>query len=308
MNGLLDQKGKVSIIIGDTYLSLYEIKNLKIDNIILTKGICGKPQVFLFNNNYLCKGEIVILKDILGFRVSQIDNKDLPLSFLGAVDNIIEIIPIQIRLAEVEYSLGQLKNIACNSIISLDKKFTYPTEVDLIANGIVIASGDLIIHNEYYGIKIKNIHFNINEKLNIRSSGNLYKFEELIIKNYDLRKPDKFSWYNYIKLKNIHSYFIEYLKLIFPEVNQYEIIEADQLAFYEAFHELKKDYNFIKIINEYRPNGHLYSNEKLFLKKNTNQLSLIEPYSPKYKIEKELKSKINQLIYNRNSELNSFII
>ena len=43
MNEFLDQKGSISAIIGEAYLSLYEIKNLKIDDIIITKSICGKP-------------------------------------------------------------------------------------------------------------------------------------------------------------------------------------------------------------------------------------------------------------------------
>ena len=98
-----------------------------------------------------------VIEDILGFRVSQIDNKDLPLSLIGAVDNIIELIQVQIKIAEVEYSLGQLKNIACNSIISLDKKLTHPAVVELIAGGIIIASGELIVYHENYGIKIKKI-------------------------------------------------------------------------------------------------------------------------------------------------------
>ena len=157
-------------------------------------------------------------------------------------------------------------------------------------------------------IKIKKIHFKISDDISIRSSGNLYKSEDIKIKNYDLTRPDIFSWDNIIKLKNIHNYFIEYLKLIFPEAKKYEVMITDQLAFYELFNEMEKDYKFIKIINEFRPNGHLSSNEKLFLKKNTNQISLIEPISPKYKLDNEVKSKINEHMLNRDHELNSFLI
>ena len=166
----------------------------------------------------------------------------------------------------------------------------------------------MIVHNENYGIKIKKIHLKISDDISIRSSGNLYKSEEIKIKNYDLTRPDIFSWDNIIKLKNIHNYFIEYLKLIFPEVKQYEVLITDQLAFYELFNEMEKNYTFIKVINEFRPNGHLYLDKKLFLKKNINQISLIEPILPKFALDDKLKSKINEFTKNRNHELNSFII
>ncbi len=289
MDAILNKRGVLSVITGNGYLSLYEANNLKKGDIIRVSSTCGKPFNVLYNGNFLCKGEICVIRDRLGFRISGFINDDQYERTPGTMDHIVEMVPVSIRVDEVELSLSELKGLVKGSFIGLEKKYNVKEDVELFVAGFPAACGKLVAIKENFGIKITKVYSNDQKKeIPMRISGNKIKPSDknYPIQTYNFMRPDKFTWEGMIKIKNIHNVFLDSLKLMMPDMKNYDILEVDQLAFHEIFNKINKNYSYLIIKDLSRPDFQGFKIEKR--SERLEQKYFIQNKNSKFPVPKDL--------------------
>ena len=65
MEGAFTKKGKLTISIGEGYLSAYEISVLKQGDIVKTTKLAGEGYSIFFNGHFLFTGEVVVISKSL---------------------------------------------------------------------------------------------------------------------------------------------------------------------------------------------------------------------------------------------------
>ncbi len=255
MNDFFNQKGTVRIILGKGYISLFEASNLKEGDVIKVSRYAGQPALLYFNNEFLCTGEILVIGDYFGFRVNRFESEPVQDSS-GIRDHIVEILPTEIQLDSIQLSLNELRGITVDSIIGLEKKYERDRNVELIAAGIPLAAGKLVYIRENFGIRITEIYNKNKEKVGMGTSG--FKIDEnsidFPVKDYDFRRPDKFTWETFVRIKEIHKLFIENLKLSIPDIKNIKVLQSDQMTFEEMFDHIQgKEFSYIIIDVELWP-------------------------------------------------------
>ncbi len=247
MKDLFKDKGTVSLNLGYGYLSPYELNNLKEGDVIKTANLAGNPFDVTFNNEFICKAEVVIMEDSFGFRVSGLKKDELKPEQPGEIDNALEVLPFTIKLDQIELSLDEIKSVREGSIVGLEKDYSLPPIVELYVMNIHVASGEFVVIDETFGIKLTKISKQSVFDAPLRSSG--YKLDvalnEYKITGYDFKRPDKFSRAQIMNFKAVQQIFLSNLNLNVPETKEYEVISVDQLAFHESYEMLQKDFSFI---------------------------------------------------------------
>jgi len=64
-------------------------------------------------------------------------------------------IDISIELGRVKLTIGELIDLRAGSVVDLDRLAGEP--VDVLANGAIIARGEVVVVNEYYSVRITDI-------------------------------------------------------------------------------------------------------------------------------------------------------
>ena len=256
MKDLFKNQGTVSLNLGYGYLSLYELNNLKEGDVIQTANLAGNPMDVTYDNQFICKAEVVVMSDSFGFRVSGFKKEDLTPEQPGIVDNAVEVIPFTIKLDQIKLDLKELKGISVGSLVGLEKEYGLPATVELYAFNTHVASGEFVVIDENYGIKLTNVSEHSSIDTPIRSSG--YKLDtsinEYSIKGYDFKRPDKFSRVQIMNFKAVQQIFLSNLVLNIPKAKGYEVTDVDQLAFNEIYKVLEKDHSFIVMDTTDHPN------------------------------------------------------
>lgn len=305
MKKFLDISGKLSVVLGKGHLSLYEITHLKKGDMFIISKQEGEPWSVYYNDHFLCQGEIVVLQNHFGVRISGFINENENINFTptGIVEDIIEMLPISLQLNQVEVSLKELKNISIGSIIELDKMHKQKKAIELIAAGIPVANGKVVIVGENFGIQIDEVYYSEKSDIPIRSSGNRVdpELSDKKIHIHDYCRPGKFTWESIQKIQDIHNTFIHTLKLLIPKTKKHKTLRVDQWAYCELWDELKKDHSFIIVETEFRP-ASLGENPRFNhpLDK-TKQKWLFQPKNLKNPMSKDLVEKIKFWFLDNNN-------
>ncbi len=140
-----------SVFVGKTKFSLYDLKNLEADDVVV------------FENSNLENMRLTINGETLDFQIRP--NMDLLIEDEnnGGADmgntnqNIWDSIEVEMsaEFDAVKISLGELKNIENGLVVDLTS--LYDNNVTLKVEGKPIASGALVIVNDRYGVKINNV-------------------------------------------------------------------------------------------------------------------------------------------------------
>ncbi|MBN2544702.1 MAG: FliM/FliN family flagellar motor switch protein [Spirochaetes bacterium] len=273
MENLFKNTCGLKVVIGTGFISMHELAHLKKGDVIRTDGTAGKPHCILINDKPLFQGEVIIINDIYGVLVSK-NSGFYPKEFIGKKNEAGEILTTEIILSDAEYQFNDIINASIYSAISLDKIFKAhdDSNVSLYIQGNKIAEGRLVIIDEYFGIEITKMLFDLtaDEKIEARSSGYMIDKNAFQIKEYDFRKPDRFTFIQILKMKDIHITALKNMKYLLPEINDYSVSTVDQLAFYEAIDLIKNDYvySIIKTGSEYRfPELLEKGNKKIIIEK-----------------------------------------
>ena len=236
MKNVFTTKGKLTLSIGEGCLSAYEVSVLKTGDIVQTTKMAGEGYSVFFNCHFLFSGEPVIIDKTLGLRVTTFSPPAVDTASPSNVDDVIEMLTFMVRLGEIEVSLSELQGVGPGTIISLDSPFSEEEDAELLVAGIPAAKGKV-------GVTYENMHLRITQvydqktdvsSLEVRSSGNLLEreYHTAYSKDYNFKRPDKFSKDAIDKMKRTHDLFVRNLRLKYRMFENYELI-GDQMSFGE---------------------------------------------------------------------------
>lgn len=142
----------VNIIVGKTRYPLYEIKNLDVGDVVVFEDSILEQLKFI-----LCGEELIInLNPNMGILMPQQENTGGD-SMAGANKNLWDSIEVDLvaQFEAIKISLGDLKKIEEGMV--MDMASLYDNKISLTVEGTTVATGDLVIVNDRYGVKINNV-------------------------------------------------------------------------------------------------------------------------------------------------------
>lgn len=234
MKNIFTEKGEFSVSIGKGYISAFEASVLKEGDILRSDQIAGNGMTASFNGEFLCRGQIAIIDDLFCFRVTETEQPVSRPEVLSNTDDIVEMLPFEMRLAGISLSIEQLKGISCGSIINLDKKYGTDEDVELYVAGQPFAIGRTSVVGENMAIRITGIFGHNYREDNVRTSGYIINENRDRVKDYNYTMPD---WFTKESLENIgivHDLFLKNLKIRVPELSGLKVRHVDQCTFQEA--------------------------------------------------------------------------
>ncbi len=242
MEDFFNEKGTLTVSMGRGYISSFEAGVLKEGDIVRTSKIAGETADAFFNGTFLCAGQIVVIDNTFGFRITDMDPsvEDYPVP--SNPDDVIEVLPTMIRLAEIKVSLSELKGISYGSIINLGVEYVTDEDSELLAAGMPIARGRMTVNGEYFAIRITSKFRTEFTESNVRTSGFIVDKSTEKIKDYNFTMPDWFTFESMQNLQSIHNLFIKNLKIRRNEFADYEVAVVDQCTFDEAVQALDQEF------------------------------------------------------------------
>ncbi len=295
MENIFNYPLNFSIEFGKGYISYDELQNLEIDQCFIINKNAGEGFFLKVNNEIICSGEMVVIYDYFGFRISNIYNKSQSNELSSHINTIEELLPFEIRFDDFHATIEDLKGISDGSIIYLDKLYDENIDAKMLVFGIPIAEGKTITVKENLGIHIKKclIKTNDNKKQTIiRNSGNryIYKTNKNLIKYYNFKKPDKVTWVFLKKFELLHQSFVNNLSQTINTYFENINVIADQMTITEYISEIKED-------------NYTYYIYKMFFPRTVNP----DKKTVEYKLFFESKYIKNKLSLDRKEKLRSFV-
>ncbi len=249
MASFLASDGVLSVSIGGGYLSAFELGTLKPGDVVRSTRQAGYPSTLRLNGFPIAPCEVVVLggseRYVFGVRVTSADAPQVQDPGPAARDDLLELLPFTVVLGSIRVPLSELRGVSRNTIISLDRVFTLEEDAELQVAGLKVADGKVVVVEEELGIRLTRVSGERFEEQNIRASGHLLGEEDARrVKDYDFRRPDKFSRVAILKLTEIHRFFLRNLAARFPLARGLTLPSAeagvDQCTFEEAQQLLEK--------------------------------------------------------------------
>jgi flagellar motor switch/type III secretory pathway protein FliN len=241
MKDIFTEKGIFHVSIGRGFISSFEASVLKPGDVVRTDQIAGTEAPAYFNGKFICAGAIVIIDEVFGLRVSEMEPSAEQPAQLSNTDDIVEILPMEVRLASIPLSITELKGISWSSFINLDKKYTSDEDVELWIAGIPFARGRTSVYGEYMAIRITTVFDHNFSESNIRASGYIVDDNKAQVKDYNYKMPDAFTWASLQNLKTVQEMFLKNLRIRHPELSGMQVTASDQCTFGEAVKWLERD-------------------------------------------------------------------
>lgn len=221
-------KGTLTVSLGEGYLSAFEVSALKPGDVIRTAKTAGTSYSVLYNGLPLAQCEGVVLGapgggSILGVRIS---DTDFPSPFgWGPVrrDEVGELLPFLVCLGSIRVSLAELYGVGANSIISLGRLFSMEEDAELLVGGYTVAAGKVAVIGEEMGLRITRLLASPSQAPTVASSGYFVErktAEAFRVKDYDFRRPDKFSMQQVIRIRDTHALFLQNLRARLPTLGE----------------------------------------------------------------------------------------
>lgn len=165
INDFLSQKTEVKLNVGYSKLRLNDIKNIEVDDIVVLEN-SNSSQMTLFYENYQTmvrvkpNPAIIIDSDFD-------DNGDNPKgdNMTGSdMYNMWDSIQVDIgaEFEKVKLSLGELKQISEGLVVDIGS--VYDNKIDLKVENKIVASGELVIINDRYGVRVSQVFTEDNEQ------------------------------------------------------------------------------------------------------------------------------------------------
>lgn len=251
------EKGEFKVVLGTGHLSLYEINRLKEGDVVTVSHRAGNPYPVYFNDNLLCHGEIVVIDNVCGVRISPRPCRDFDAPFSGVTDDVVELLPTSIVFDTIKLSVKELQGVSEGSIVYLGKK--YDEDVELQVAGVPVASGEPVTVNEKFGIRISKVYHPGKEVAEVRFSGYMVDTgsPNTGIKKVNFKRPDKLTSESIATMIVMHESFVMSLKTMDEAMHGWTVTNLDEAAFCEMYGELKNGYSFVVAGMENRAAGPL---------------------------------------------------
>ncbi|MBN2533568.1 MAG: FliM/FliN family flagellar motor switch protein [Spirochaetales bacterium] len=302
MKNFFQIKGQLSLCIGKGYLSSFEVSTLKKGDVVKSSQLAGYPYPVYFNGLFLCQGEVVVLRNLFGIRVTGLspDPYDRQGPVLAYSDDVIELLPTRIQLGTINVSLAELEHIGPGSFINLDVPYNTEQDAELLAAGIPVAAGKTIVFYENMGIRITGVYNNQFESANVRTSGFIIDSEHEEVKDYNFTRPDKFTRNTIMKIKDIHELFYKNIRVRETVFNDFTLEVVDQCTFGEAMDILSKE-DLTFIIARAAPWERNY--ERVEDKQKSKVKRILEQEGNSHPLDQETKAYIEKTLYSNGTLL-----
>jgi flagellar motor switch/type III secretory pathway protein FliN len=217
MSDFFDQKGVLTVGIGQGWLSSFEAGSLKAGDVVLTGHLAGRPSTLRFNGCEMGPCEVVVLGDVFGVRVTGTEPLGEVVAVPGTRDDFTELLPTEVVLGSIRVSPEELRGVGRNTIISLGKPWSESADAELWTAGIPFARGTVVVIEEDMGIRITQVLARPFDDPNIRASGFLLnEFSTRKVKDYDFKRPDKFTKIAIDNIFTTHCMFLRNLRIRLP--------------------------------------------------------------------------------------------
>jgi flagellar motor switch/type III secretory pathway protein FliN len=241
MSDFFNTKGTLAVSIGEGWLSSFQASTLKTGDVVRSAHIAGQPSTLFFNGMKIGMAEVVVMGEYLGARIVGAPFRGEPPVEPGIKDDVIELLPTMISLGSVKVSLKELSGIGPRSIISLGKPLSTEEDCELLVAGLPAARGRVVVLGEEMGMRITKVYGTTFKETNIRSSRFLVEkgVPEVEVKDYDFKRPDKFTRAAIMRIAEVHGYFLRNLAARLPEASAVlaagaEGMVVDQCTYGEA--------------------------------------------------------------------------
>ena len=249
MDQLLDQKKPLSLIVGSGWLSLYEAEHLEAGDVIRFDQTAGYPHRVTYNDRFFCLAEVVICWKNFGMLIVGLRDPEPPSAgFAGAAEDATEFFPVECRLASAGLSIAELRGTGPESLVIFDRGFSTEEDAELLFAGVPVARGKVGVIEENYCLRVTGVSGVVKSGAKPLSSGYRYgrNAPGMRYKDYDFRRPDKFSRSQIASMKMIHETFLRNLSLVLPGAERFEILDVDQMTWSELWPELDKGMRIVR--------------------------------------------------------------
>lgn len=147
----------VRVKVGSTKFAVNDIKKLSIGDIVVFDNSDAKTMVLYYNNivqQFLLKQNEAIILEHSEEPVEDEGEKDMDTTSITALWDSLQI-EMCAEFELIKISLGDLKNIQEGLVV--DVSSVYNNNVSLKVGEQVVAEGELVIVNDRYGVKVKNV-------------------------------------------------------------------------------------------------------------------------------------------------------
>jgi len=250
MSDFFHKKGTLTVVIGQGWLSSFEVGSLKVGDVVRTGQLAGRPAVIRYNGYEMGPCEVVIIGDLFGVRVTGTEPLGEVVPVPGTRDDLAELLPTDIVLGSIEVSPAELRGVGRNTIVSLGKPFDESADAELWAAGSPLARGKVVVIEEEMGIRVTEALARPSAEADIRASGFvLDPHSRRRVKDYDFKRPDKFTKAAIDTIHDTHSLFLRNLRVRLPDAagalaDQPYPATVDQCTFGEALQEQAKSGTF----------------------------------------------------------------
>lgn len=187
INDFLSQKAEVKLNVGYSRLRLNDIKNIEIDDIVVLEN-SNSSQMTLFYEDYQT---VVMVRPNPAIMIDSDfdDNGDSPKGdnmTSSDMYNMWDSIQVDIgaEFEKVKLSLGELKQISEGLVVDIGS--VYDNKIDLKVENKIVASGELVIINDRYGVRISQVFTDENEQQTHEIQQIQENYEENLIQdNYE---------------------------------------------------------------------------------------------------------------------------
>jgi flagellar motor switch/type III secretory pathway protein FliN len=242
MSDFQNQKGALTVVIGQGWLSSFETGSLKAGDVVRTGHLAGRPSTLRFNGCEMAPCEVVVIGDVFGARVAGTEPMGETVAVPGTRDDLAELLPTEVVLGSIEVSPAELRGVARNTIISLGVPLSESEDAELRAGGMPLARGKVVVIGEEFGLRITEVLARPFAESNIRASGFLLDPRGTRgVKDYDFRRPDKFTKIAIDNVRDTHCLFLRNLRVRMPEIaaglaSDPSPAATDQCTFEESQH------------------------------------------------------------------------
>jgi Flagellar motor switch/type III secretory pathway protein len=229
----------IALELGGGWLSRYELSRLEPGAVVRSDTDAGSAQRLMMNGGYLCEASVVVGGDRLLARIERLEPEVPPEPSPERGDEATELLPFVIRMGTIEIALSELEGLGELSFIDFAKSLGEREDAELLACGLAVAAGKIVVIDERLGIRITRLLASGFGAAEPRTTGALlgrgYSAEP--VKDYDFRRPDCFTKRGIDRSREAQLEFLRALQSMLPAAAGYRLALVDQLCYDEWLRE-----------------------------------------------------------------------
>lgn len=187
INNYLNTTAEVNLLAGYSRIRLSDLKNLEKDDIVLLENSNSSRMVLRYGGYELDARVAPNPAIMIDYEIDDGDNSGGN-SYMSNIYNMWDTIQVEIgaEFEKVKLTLGELKQISEGLVVDIGS--VYDNKIDLKVEDKIVASGELVIINDRYGVKINQIFTEEKKQASVSvqdSQVDYQEYEEPVEEEYD---------------------------------------------------------------------------------------------------------------------------